>query len=338
MNRWASLGAVILFFCASVAFADQFNHTYFTGDGSLPDLMHEVNGAGAKDAVGKDPTPNPIPKDTPPDPDTDGDGVPDSQDPDIDGDGVPNGQDPDPTNPDEKATEETAGAKEAVQQPNDPNPGPVVEDEEDILDILLGEGGILGISSLGGVGGGANIDFGSLSTSGGFSIVMDGRKVRDAFGNSLSVKDILKFWKKTEDRQKRGARLSTGEYYALVAAELAMDDARLDGAAFSATQFQVTYRSRGSLFAFIPISFPVLVTVTMSQTESDVAVKLPWYHSFVREYFTRDSLASEIKTVVEDERKIENATEALQLRMFTAVANFLRQKVRTISDSIILGS
>ncbi len=312
-----ALGVVFLV-SPLLLYADQFNDTYFTGDGSLPDLTHEVNGAGSKESIGLPPGT------TPPDDEDDTGG--DEETPGLPGE-----------------EEEGAGSQEVYA--DDPVPpqsteedgSPYVETEEDILSLLLGEGAILGVSSL--LGGGSGFDFNSFS-QGGFTIVVDGKKVRSAFGRSVSVKDILKFWKKSDERVKRGGKLTTGEYYAVVAAMLAEDDAQLDRAAFSSTQFEITYRSRGALFALIPWSFPVRVAVASDKPEGErVVVRFPWYHWFMREYFSRAELASEVDHVValEVDRK-EQSLEALQVRLLVAITEYLRQKVLTVTDSVLLGS
>jgi hypothetical protein len=289
---------------------DHYNDAYFTGDGSLPDLF-EANGLGAKTSFGL-PLPDPAkeqPKDTP--------------------------------------KEESPGAKESQMQPPPPSqpkappeePGsPYVEDEEDIVELLTGGGAISGVESLPGQLDQA-IDFENYS-SGGFRIVVDGRKVRDLFGNSVSVREVLALWKTSTERQKRGKsnNISTGQYYALIAATLAEDDARIDRAEFTHLRFEITYRSRGAMLFLIPWSFPVRVAVDMAPGDDRVTVRFPWYHWFLREYFTRDSLAAEVRDVIVAEEAKGGESTTLQVRLFVALSGFFKQKVRTVSDSVLLGS
>ncbi len=296
-------------FAAAQTSYDHYNDAYFTGDGSLPDLA-EANGVGSKTSIG-------LPPGTPPE---------DEEEP-----------------PEE---EEQPGAKESILPPTAPPPSapPVppyspegVEDEEDILELLLEGGAISGVESLPNMHDGP-VDFESFS-SGGFRIVVDGAKVRGLFGSSVSVRDILSLWKSSSERQERGKRLSTGQYYALIAATLSEDDARLERAEFTHVYLEVTYRSRGALFWLIPWSFPVRVTIEMDALADErVTVRFPWYHWFLREYFTRASLAEEIREVIAAEEAKGDDGETLQIRLFVTLTSFLKQKVRTISDSVILGS
>lgn len=288
---------------------DHYNDAYFTGDGSLPNLV-EANGLGAKSSFGQ-----PLPM-TPPPAAT-------------------------------STTEQSPGAKQS-QLPSAPpaedatTQAPVVEgvtvdDEEDILELLEESGAVSGVASLSGSPD-QPIDFESYGSVG-FRIVIDGARVRGIFGNSVSVQDVLAMWKTSAERQKRGKSVTTGQYYALIAATLAEDDARLDRAEFTNVHLEITYRSRGALFYIIPWSFPVTVSIAMDPKKSErVSVGFPWYHWFLREYFTRESLAQEVGGVIAQEEAKSGDPETMQVRLFISLAGFLKQKVRTISDSIILGS
>ena len=305
------VGLVLLPMFASAQGYDNYNDAYFTEDGKPPNLFEFNNGAGAKTSIGLPPiTPPPEEeeKEAPPPPEV-----------------------------------ESPGAQETYVEPttvpSEPGevPRPVIEEEKDLVTILLESGGILGISTLPGSEAGP-IDFAQFD-SGGFIVVVDGQKVRDAFGNDIDASKILSFWKNPAERKKRGGKLSTGEYYALLAATIAEEDGRLDRAAFKAGEFEITYRSRGALFAFIPFSFPVRVTVRSHEKNAErrVEVRLPWYRLFVREFFTPESLEGEIDVLVQDEMKRHQAnTVETQALLFAAVAEFLKQKVRTISDTIVL--
>jgi len=296
-------------FAGAQSLYDHYNDAYFTGDGSLPNLV-EANGLGSKTSFGQK--------------------LPDTQ-----------------PNPEEPA-QESPGAKES-QLPPAPEASPtpnaeaqkgvsvVIEDEEDILTLLEEGGAVSGVASLPGSLDEA-IDFENYA-GGGFRIVVDGAKVRGLFGRSVSVDEILGLWKTSSERQKRGKNISTGQYYALIAATLAEDDVRLARAEFTNVYLEVTYRSRGAMLWVIPWSFPVRVMVAMDpKKEERVTVRFPWYHWFVREYFTRESLAAEVRDVILAEEAKAGDKETLQVRLFVALSAFLKQKVRTISDSIILGS
>ncbi len=305
---------LLLFLVPLVALAqtsyDHYNDAYFTGDGSLPNLV-EANGLGAKSSFGL-----PLPGDTENEP------VEDTT------------EEPSPGAKESQLPAETPAPQTPAE--NKQAPSVVVENEEDVIDLLLGSGAISGVESLPGTGG--VVDFSSYGSSG-FRIVVDGKKVRDLFGNSVSVKEVLQLWRTSSERQKRGKSITTGQYYALIAATLAEDDTRLDRAEFTDVYLELTYQSRGALLWVVPWAFPVRVTIQMdAQAEERVSVKFPWYHWFVREYFSRDSLAAEVRDLVAAEEALASDGETLQIRLFVALTNFLKQKVRTISDSVILGN
>ena len=285
--------------CAS-AYADQFNDKYFLlpGDGPL-DLTHESGEKGGYFSS------------------------------------------PQPTQEVEKKKEEQPKTNQQQElQQQSPTPVAPIETEEDALDALKEQGAISVIEEFTDEANGA---------FGGYSIVVDGDKVRSAIGNNVNIADVLKFWRgikgkfstRSEKNVGGAGRLTTGQYYALIASELAANDKAIDEAALSASRFEITYRSRGKLFAFIPFAFPVRVIVTgaAATAEDRVYVKLPWYRWFVRKYFSARSLATEIDAVVLGElTALPPGAEDVQAVLFTAVADFLKQKVRTISDSILLGS
>lgn len=68
-------------------------------------------------------------------------------------------------------------------------------------------------------------------------------------------------------------------------------------------------------------------------------VQLPWYRFFVREFFTADGLRREIDDAIAAARASNTGadTDGTAL-LFGAVADFLKRKVGTIQDSILLGT
>jgi hypothetical protein len=84
----------------------------------------------------------------------------------------------------------------------------------------------------------------------------------------------------------------------------------------------------------------VRVTALAETTAERVQVRFPWYHWFMREYFTREGLAAELDSVVLGELRMADpeTEDDIQARLLIAVADYVRQKARTISDSILLGS
>jgi hypothetical protein len=212
----------------------------------------------------------------------------------------------------------------------------VPESPDDVIETLINSGAASG----------AGIAAGN-ETSARARVSVSGSKVREILRASSDVGQVLDYWKGLKGKRNQPGResgkMTPGEYYSLVAATLAGEDGRLDEAAFEAGRFEITYRSRGALLWLIPFSFPVRVTVTpLAAENARTKVALPWYHWFVNEYFTRDSLAGEIEAVLKVQlarpELAEAAEEEVNADLFAAVAEFLRGKVRTITNSVISGS
>lgn len=184
------------------------------------------------------------------------------------------------------------------------------------------------------------VSSGGSTGANGYGVTVDGKKARSAFKKEKGVGDLLSRWKNAKNRRTAAGtdKMTTGDYYALIASELAGNDERLEQAAFAQSRFEITYRSQGALFWFIPITFPVRVGVLAGAENPDerVRVRLPWYRFFVNEYFRPAELASEIDVLIMRIILSEAADdeEELQAALFTEVALFLQQKVRTITDSV----
>lgn len=322
MERTIIFTALVLFalapFGAQADILDQFNDSYYVVPGEDPPDLSEQEGV--------DPSP--------------GDGSDTSSDSaNTESDTSSNNtssEDTSSNNSSDTSTGEGSGGSDASdvsggsEGGGDAESAPSTVSEEDALDSLSASGGI-SVSS--GASGGSGI-----------AVSVDGAAVRRALREKADIGSVLAHWRSVAERKSRSAdtKLTTGEYYALVAATLAGDDAQIDSATFDGIRFEITYRSRGALLWFLPWSFPVRVTVnaTAVSAEERVQVALPWYHWFLREFFTREGLASEIDSVVISELRAADpeTEEDIQVRLFIAVADFLRAKVRTISDSILLGA
>jgi hypothetical protein len=119
----------------------------------------------------------------------------------------------------------------------------------------------------------------------------------------------------------------------------ALSDRNIDSVSFTGDSFEIRYRSRGYLFSFIPMSFPVRVTVALEASSSRAIVRLPWYRFFVREFFTAKKLAEEVDAVVVREIESNLSTDVdIRVKVFDAVAKYLRGKVGTIADTVNAGA
>jgi hypothetical protein len=199
------------------------------------------------------------------------------------------------------------------------------EADEALLSTLVEAGIISGSGTLSG----SSLFEDSRSGWSGGVVHVDGDSVRRYFRGRYDVQDLLLSW-----RMGNKARLSA-QGLGYVAASTALRDRNVANVSFSADAFEIRYRSRGYLFSFIPMTFPVRVTVSPEATLGRVVVKLPWYRFFVREFFTARGLADDVDAVIQAEIEKNTARDIdLRAELFVAVANYLRTKVGTVSDTV----
>ncbi|MFZ2555584.1 MAG: hypothetical protein WAZ27_04660 [Minisyncoccia bacterium] len=208
------------------------------------------------------------------------------------------------------------------------------EELQELITLLTEAGALLGGMSNGGGSGSSGLgSVGGSSGGAGESIRVIGAKVRDAFQNNFDLKELLQYW-------KRGSGEPSANEYGLIAASTAIRDSNVQEVSFTAEKFEIVYRSRGYLLIVIPWSFSVRVGVVPDASVRDerIQVKLPWYSFFVRKFFTTNGLKQDIDEVIE-KTKSDNprAVDGTAL-VFEAVALFLKNKVGTVSDSVILGT
>ncbi len=204
-------------------------------------------------------------------------------------------------------------------------------EEEGLLDLLVAAGAVSGS----GAASGSSFfeDSSAGGGSGALDVSIDGANVRAALRGKYDLQELLKGWRSGSEARLNARGLG------LVAASTALSDKNIDSVSFTGGSFEIKYRSRGYLFSFIPVSFPVRVVIVPEATSGRVIVLLPWYRFFVREFFTGKSLAAEINAVLEAEIGKNAAAGAdLKLQLFEATADFLRKKIGTITDTINLGT
>lgn len=196
-------------------------------------------------------------------------------------------------------------------------------DDEDLLDTLVDAGIISGS----GVASGSSLFDDSLLGARG-SIIVNGNDVRKYFRGRYDLQELLLGWR------AGSGRLSAGGL-GYIAASTALRDSNVDQISFTADRFDITYRSRGYLFTFIPMTFPVRVSVIPEASSGRVTVKLPWYRFVVRELFTARGLADSIEGVIQETLQNNIAADVdLKPILFEAVADYLRTKVGTVSDTV----
>ena len=201
--------------------------------------------------------------------------------------------------------------------------------EDDVISALIESGALSGQSLIDGVSGSSL----GAGEGAGISIRVIGAKVRQAFANNLNLKDFLNYWRK-------GSGKASEKDLSLIAASTALRDANVQEISFTASAFEIVYRSRGYLLGFIPWSFPVTVKVIPEATalEERVVIRLPWYSFFVRKFFTKGGLQKDVNEVmVEAKEKNPDPDADENVVLFDAVSEYLRQKVGTVAESVTDG-
>ena len=196
---------------------------------------------------------------------------------------------------------------------------------QDLLTALSSGGAIVAGSGNASANGGISED-----TSAGIRIV--GANVR----GSLRSNGI--FLRMLADLGGFGAHAQTRADVGLIAASTALTNSNIEEVFFKLHEFIVTYRSRGYLLGFVPVSYTVRVTVNPELTAADrVKIKLPWYRFFLRKLFSPGTLARDINAIVA--AHIQNSDpdqnlSAQQAQLFVAVANLLKSKIDVVEESV----
>lgn len=206
------------------------------------------------------------------------------------------------------------------------------EDAEDanevsVVEALIQAGALSGVNGSGGEGSS------NETSAASFSVRIIGEKVRQALYADIDLREILTYWRK-------GKGKASGSELGLIAASTALRDSNVQEVAFTASSYEIVYRSRGYLLAIIPWSFPVRVMVIPSAPTIDerVSVKLPWYRFFVRKFFTVNGLQKDIdQLLTKTKNEITDSDIDETMLLFEATAEFLRTKVGTVADSVLLG-
>ena len=197
---------------------------------------------------------------------------------------------------------------------------------QDLLTVLSSGGAI----EIAGSGGGSTSGNLSEDTSAGIRIV--GANVR----GSLRSNGI--FLRMLADLGGFGAHAQTRADVGLIAASTALTNSNIEEVFFKLHEFIVTYRSRGYLLGFVPVSYTVRVTVNPELTAADrVKIKLPWYRFFLRKLFSPDALARDINAIVAahiQNSDPEQNLSAQQAQLFVAVANLLKSKIDVVEESV----
>lgn len=211
----------------------------------------------------------------------------------------------------------------------------------DVLSTLIGgqavalnstasgeEGGASALGGPSGAGGGGG-------EGGGIGIRIRGRAVRDTLSRR-GIEDI-RIPGYVSDEGLLTGRLRSKEDIALIAASSALKDQNIEEITFVSGVISITYRARGRLFAIIPLSYAVRLSIDPrgASAEERVLVKFPWYKFFLQTYVSKHSLQSELDSVlggiVEKKQQITVDTQA---RLFSAIAGALLERFDTVEGSV----
>lgn len=199
-------------------------------------------------------------------------------------------------------------------------------DASDVINALISGGALSGFST--GAG-----SAGAPAGTGGSSVRIIGERVRQVLSSDIDLREILSYWRK-------GSGKASDEELGLIAASTALRDTNIQEITFGGSNFEIVYRSRGYLLAVIPWSFPVRLTVIPEAPviEERVQVKLPWYRFFVRKFFTVRGLQRDIDEMLTRTTEGMDGDSDQTTLLFEATSQFLRQRVGTVADSVLLGT
>jgi hypothetical protein len=213
-------------------------------------------------------------------------------------------------------------------------------DAGSLLDTLLGSGGISGStgatgslqggSGQAGSGSGAGVSgSGSARLNASNGVFIDGAKVRSA----LQGKGILRVTLRAFGAA--GGMLSNSDL-GLIGASSILKNPALESAFISLSRFDITYRSQGYLLAFVPISFPVRISVNPggSSLADRVTVKFPWYSFFLRKFVSKSGLAADIDAILVRDADPAADRSQVQAKIFTDVSVMLQSRIDTVDESV----
>lgn len=213
------------------------------------------------------------------------------------------------TNPDSESGS-SSGFSGALGDGGGGDSGPLIE-------LLAAEGGVSGE-------GGA-----ALGAEGSDGVFINAAKVRAA----LKGKGVLRVTLRAFG--ERGGALSTSDF-ALVGASSALKNPAMESAFISLSRFAIAYRSQGYLFAVVPLSFTVRISVNprAEALRDRVEVRFPWYSFFLRKFVSRDGLARDIHDILTRDFDPSLEPSEAQARLFTDVSVMLQNRADTFEESV----
>jgi hypothetical protein len=195
----------------------------------------------------------------------------------------------------------------------------------DILGTLIGNQAV-SISGGGGSG---------LPDQGGGTVLIHASLVRAA----LHARGIGAFLIPGFDTSKgispfgRFLALKTNEDFALVAASTALKDGRIEDITLAAGTLHISYRARGNLFAFIPVTYRIVIEAKPDPAPGTVTVKFPWYKFFLRTYVSKKDIEADVGSTISSV-STEGGTLDERARLLNDVSAKLSARFDTVEGSI----
>lgn len=199
--------------------------------------------------------------------------------------------------------------------------GGTESDPDSLLNTLISSGAVSGA----GIGVSGQVSGSSGASDG---IFIDGAKVRAA----LSGKGILRV---TLRAYRAGGVLSNSDL-GLIGASTILKNPALESAFISLTRFDITYRSQGYLLGFLPVSFPVKISVNPAgaTVAERVTIKFPWYSFFLRKFVSKPGLANDIDAIITKDADPSVDRSQVQVQIFTDVSVMLQSRVDSVEESV----
>jgi hypothetical protein len=175
------------------------------------------------------------------------------------------------------------------------------------------------------------------SNSGTATIVISGSKLREALVKKGILSIMVRGWDfddtaflDDEAYYWGEASVSTSDV-AVIAAAAVFRDQNIETVSLSGQYLNISYRTKGWLFGFIPIRFTVHLSMNAGGTtdEARVSVRFPWYRFFTWLTLSPNALARDLNAAILGNQAAGLDPTESQARLFTQVTALLRAQSAT---------
>lgn len=131
----------------------------------------------------------------------------------------------------------------------------------------------------------------------------------------------------------RSLTLRTNEDFVVVAASTALTDGRIEDIALAAGTLHISYRARGALLAFIPVTYRIMIVATPDPTPGTVTVKFPWYKFLLRAYVSKKNIENDVHSSFGSIRTDGGMIDA-RSRLLAEISRRLSERFDTVEGSV----